>query len=70
MLICEGRSQRHIETLVDEIINSPLINVRNKNQKKCKDDMWMVLDCLDVIVHIMHKDARTHYQLEKLWEPI
>jgi ribosome-associated protein len=70
MLICEGTSQRHIEALVDELIKSPLITVRNKNQNKCKDDLWMVVDCLDVVVHIMHKDARHHYQLEKLWEPI
>ena len=70
MLICEGKSQRHIEALVNELIKSPEITVRNKNQNKCNDDLWMVIDCLDVVVHIMHKDARNHYQLEKLWEPI
>lgn len=28
---------------------------------------WMVLDYFDVIVHVMRRDARMHYNLERLW---
>jgi ribosome-associated protein len=28
---------------------------------------WMVLDYFDVVVHVMRGDARTHYNLERLW---
>ncbi len=28
---------------------------------------WMVLDYFDVVVHVMRRDARMHYNLERMW---
>ena len=28
---------------------------------------WKVLDFVDVVVHIMHTEARKHYDIETLW---
>jgi ribosome-associated protein len=28
---------------------------------------WVLVDAGDVLVHIMHPDAREFYQLERLW---
>lgn len=70
MVICEGRSIRHIQTLAEELIKSTKVKVYNKNQIEYTNDLWVVVDCGEVIVHIMHHDSRAHYQLEKLWEPI
>lgn len=29
---------------------------------------WVVVDCLDVVVHLMSEDKRAYYSLEELWE--
>jgi len=28
---------------------------------------WVLVDAVDVIVHVMHPVARQHYNLEELW---
>lgn len=30
-------------------------------------DPWVILDCLDVVVHVLAPEARQFYQLERLW---
>ena len=29
---------------------------------------WVIVDCFDVIIHIMQSDVRAFYQLDSLWE--
>jgi ribosome-associated protein len=29
--------------------------------------VWVVVDLGDLIVHVFHKEARLHYDLERLW---
>ena len=44
-----------------------------KNNMDClstegyKDGNWILLDCGEIVVHIMTKDYRSYYNLERLW---
>ena len=31
---------------------------------------WVLVDAGDVIVHLFKPDARTYYNLEKMWSPL
>ena len=31
------------------------------------ESQWLVLDYVDVIVHVLHREQREHYALEDLW---
>ena len=67
-MICSANSKIHVQSIVDSIIDKC-------HQKKIKPlgiegysgGYWVVIDLGDLIAHIFHKEARLHYDLERLW---
>jgi ribosome-associated protein len=67
MIIVTGTSDRHVKSLVDNLVKE----AKNKNLTVLgveQDRSWVLVDLYDVIVHIMLKETREFYSLEKLWE--
>lgn len=52
----------HIEALVeDECAEAPF---RHEGQQAAQ---WVLVDYINVVVHVMHEDARKFYKLEEMW---
>ncbi len=68
-VICSGEST----TQVDGINSSVMRHTRKELQERPwhqegKDNSeWILLDYVDVVAHIFHKDSRSFYDLEDLW---
>lgn len=68
-IICEGTSN----TQVNAIVNS----IQKKVSKELKDNPWHVegsdnaewvlLDYINVVVHVFQKQTRDYYDIESLW---
>ena len=68
-VICSGTSEPHLKAIAGEI----------ETRLKTDHDMrpisidgfpasqWIVLDYMQVIVHVFHRDKREFYSLEDLW---
>ena len=71
MIFCTGRSKRNIQTIATKLVEKFKAHMPHFSKQKCSNinaDDWIVLDFFDIIVHIMTKEARNFYQLEKLWQ--
>ncbi len=69
MVIASGRSQRHVDAIAMQVLEA-LHRLgkaaRIEGRPNCD---WVVIDEGNVIVHIFHPEARTFYNLEKMWSP-
>ena len=54
-----------METVKEKVKNNfARLPIRNENDTK---NRWNLLDYGDVVVHILHKEERENYALEKFW---
>ncbi|MBW6460550.1 MAG: ribosome silencing factor [Bacteroidales bacterium] len=68
-VICHGASKPQLEAIADGIIEKSLKNLGVKpwHKEGIENAEWILLDYVDVVVHIFRGDRREFYQLEKLW---
>ena len=68
MVIASGGSIRHMRSLVDHVLDSAKSEgVKVLGVEGLPDSDWILIDLGDVVVHVMQQEARTFYQLERLW---
>lgn len=68
LVICSGRSTRHVKAIASKLIEKlkhvgqPPISTSGLDTGD-----WALLDCGDIIVHVMTNEIRAFYNLEALW---
>ncbi|MDG2953890.1 ribosome silencing factor [Bisgaard Taxon 10/6] len=68
MIICTGTSSRHVASLAQKLIDESKqagFDTFGEEGKATAD--WVVVDFGQAMVHIMQRESREMYQLEKLW---
>lgn len=69
-VICSGRNNTHIKVLADateEAVEQKL-GVRVMSVEGLDAKRWVLLDYGDIVVHILGRDERDFYNLDRLWE--
>ncbi len=67
-VICTADSDTQVKAIADEIDKSLRDEgIRNWHIEGYKALTWVLLDYIDVVVHIFKKEYRDFYNLEKLW---
>jgi ribosome-associated protein len=69
MVVCSGESMPHLRAILREIDRevSEKKGVAPVYAEGKADSRWVVLDYVDVMIHIMDSNMREHYGLEQLW---
>ena len=67
-VIATGTSQRQMRTVCDEIeeIGLPR-NFRTVSKPGYESSHWILVDFVDVVVHVFDQEARLFYDLDNLW---
>jgi ribosome-associated protein len=67
-LLCTGDSSRQMQAIADEVETKlKAIGIRPSHREGYQNAEWILLDYLDLVVHIFSKNARVYYDLERLW---
>jgi ribosome-associated protein len=69
MVVCSGTSMPHLKAILRDVEAhvQTWTGAKPFRAEGRADSRWVVLDYVDVMVHIMHQEMRDLYGLEELW---
>jgi ribosome-associated protein len=70
-VMCSAPNDRQVSAIVDAVEEAlreqPDEPVRPVRREGTETNRWVLLDFIDIVVHVMHEDEREYYGLERLW---
>jgi ribosome-associated protein len=68
-VICHGDSDRQVEAIADSVVDVVRDNLKEKpfSKEGFRQAEWILLDYVNVVVHVFKKDKREFYAIEDLW---
>ncbi|HEU5159247.1 MAG TPA: ribosome silencing factor [Streptosporangiaceae bacterium] len=69
-VLCSAANDRQVRAILEEVER----RLRDEAEAKPirregeREGRWVLLDYMDIIVHIQHEDDRLFYALERLWK--
>ena len=67
-LLCTGNSDVHVRAITDALLEGmKKADHRPWHLEGTESRKWVLVDFVDVVVHIFQAEARTFYGLERLW---
>jgi ribosome-associated protein len=68
-VIVTGSNERQVGAIVDEIEERMReTGSRPPRREGQRDGRWVLLDFVDIIVHVQHPEERVFYALDRLWK--
>ncbi|MGD9761078.1 MAG: ribosome silencing factor [Candidatus Izemoplasmatales bacterium] len=65
-VIATATSERQVHAAINHL-KQALPEIESFRIEGATDNHWLLVDLGDIIVHVMHKDDRDYYQIEKLF---
>ncbi|MDX6285900.1 MAG: ribosome-associated protein [Frankiales bacterium] len=68
-VLASAPNDRQVRAVVDEIEERlRLQGIKPVRREGEREGRWVLLDFMDVVVHVQHSEERTYYSLERLWK--
>tara|TARA_B110000046_G_C12997840_1_gene400864 strand:- start:1811 stop:2185 length:375 start_codon:yes stop_codon:yes gene_type:complete len=68
-IICHGTSTTQVDAVADSVseLAQKILNDKPRSIEGRSQSEWILIDFVDVIVHVFLEEKREHYALEELW---
>jgi ribosome-associated protein len=67
-VIASASNERQVNAIVDEVEEKMrLAGYKPARREGTREGRWVLLDYVDIVVHIQHQEERTFYALDRLW---
>ncbi len=68
-ILCSATNDRQVRAIVDEIEDKlSKAGAKPVRREGEREGRWVLLDYVDVVVHVQHAEERVFYALERLWK--
>ena len=68
-VICSAPNDRQVKAIVDGVQERLRdLGAKPVRREGEREGRWVLLDYIDVIVHVQHAEERVYYSLERLWK--
>jgi ribosome-associated protein len=68
-LLATANNERQVKSISDEIERQLLaLGERPVRREGEQQGRWILLDYVDIVVHVQHSDERHFYSLDRLWK--
>ncbi len=68
-VICHGESNTQVDSIAKSVEKetSKQLNEKPYHKEGSDNSLWILLDYVNVMVHVFYKETRDHYDIEGLW---
>ena len=67
-VIASASNERQVNAIVDEVEEKMrLAGYKPARREGTREGRWVLLDYVDIVVHVQHTDERNFYALDRLW---
>ncbi|GAA1099163.1 MULTISPECIES: ribosome silencing factor [Kitasatospora] len=69
-LIASAANDRQVRAIAEEIEDKlrEELDVKPVRREGEREGRWILLDYLDIVVHVQHSEERSFYSLDRLWK--
>lgn len=68
-IVCHANADVQIKAIADNVLDKTIEQLNEKVWRKegLESRRWVVLDYVNVVVHVFQRDQREFYNLERMW---
>jgi ribosome-associated protein len=68
-VLCSGANDRQVRSILEEVeLRMKQAGASVARREGEREGRWVLLDFLDIVVHVQNAEERTFYSLERIWK--